>query len=132
MKFPSASHRGPIIVTAVGLLLFVAQAESARKIRLPPPGKSIDIEGELHGTADRKNFVFQGASGTKVRIKLSGAGPLRGEVTFPSQGKHEGSPGGVILDQLLTESGGYQLEISESSMGESWDGKFKISISVAQ
>ena len=132
MKHPAASRRGPIIVTVVGLLLCVARAESARKIRLPPPGKSIHIEGDLHGIADHKKFVFWGTLGTKVRIELSGAGPLRGEVMFPSPGKHEGSPGGVILDQLLTESGRYQLEISESSMGESWEGRFKISISVTQ
>jgi hypothetical protein len=131
MKHPAVSHRG-IVITVVGVLLCVAQAESARKIRLPPPGKGIHIEGELQGIADHKKFVFWGTRGTKVRIELSGDGPLRGEVMFPSPGKHEGSPGGVILDQRLTESGRYQLEISESSMGESWDGRFKIAISVAQ
>jgi hypothetical protein len=132
MKHTAASYRGLFVITAVGLLCCVVQAEGARKIRLPPPGKSIQIEGKLHGMADHKEFVFQGTPGMKVKIELSGAGPLRGEVTFPSQGKHEGAPGGIVLDELLTESGRYRLKISESSMGESWDGRFKINISVAQ
>jgi|SRR5215469_16785914 len=132
MKHTALSYRGLIIITAVGLLCCVAQAVDGRKIRLPPPGKSIQIEGELHGMADHKEFVFQGTLGMRVKIELSGTGPLRGEVTFPSQGKHEGAPGGIVLDELLTESGRYRLKVSESSMGESWDGTFKINISVAQ
>ena len=132
MKHTATSYRGISFIIAVGLLCGVAQAEGARKIRLPPPGKSIQIEGKLHGMADHKEFVFQGTIGMKVRIELSGAGPLRGEVTFPSQGKHEGAPGGIVLDELLSESGRYRLKVSESSMGESWTGRFKINISVAQ
>jgi len=131
MKHLSASDRGLLIIVAVGLLLSVAQGESARKIKLPAPGKSLSIDGMLHGMEDHEEFVFQGTSGTKVKIELSGAGPLRGEIRFPS-GKHEGSPGGNVLDQVLVESGRYRLKVSESSMGESWEGAFNIKISVAQ
>lgn len=132
MNHTAASYRGLIVITAVGFVCSVAYAEGARKIRLPAPGKSIQIAGKLHGMADHKEFVFQGTLGMKVKIEVSGAGPLRGEVTFPSQWKHEGAPGGIVLDELLTEPGRYRLKISESSMGESWDGRFNIKISVAE
>lgn len=131
MKHTATSDRRLLVITAVGLLCCAAQAYGARKIRLPPPGKSIQIEGKLRGIADHKEFVFHGTIGMKLKIELSGTGPLRGVVTFPSQGKHEGAPGGIVLDELLTESGRYRLRVSESSMGESWDGRFKINISVA-
>lgn len=132
MKHTATLHRELVVIIAVGLLCCVAEAEGARTIRLPPPGKSIQIEGKLHGMADHKEFIFRGTIGIKVKIELSGAGPLRGEVTFPSHGKHEGAPGGMVLDEPLTESGRYRLRVSESSMGESWDGRFKVNISVAQ
>jgi hypothetical protein len=133
MRHPRASARLlPIIVAAAfGCLVLVAQDEAARRISLPNPGKSVRIEDRLHRIGETKEFVFRGVIGTKVKIELSGAGPLRGEITFPS-GRHTGSPGGIVFDDDLPESGRYRLKLSESSMGESWDGKFSVHISVAE
>ncbi|HXZ42854.1 MAG TPA: hypothetical protein VEG68_19100 [Terriglobales bacterium] len=127
----SSDCRLLIIIVAVGLLLPVARGETARKIRLPASGKSLRIAGQVHGWGEKREFAFQGVTGMKLKIQLSGAGPLRGEITFPS-GKHTGSPGRTVLDQVLEESGRYRLEVVESPMGESWDGAFNIKISVAQ
>ncbi len=131
MTLLNASGRKLVIIFAFafGLLLPLASAKILRKIKLPPPGKSERIEGRLRGIDDYKEFVFHGESGTKVRIELTGAGPLRGVVSFPSG--HEGGPGGIILDRRLPETGEYRLQISESTMGEAWQGSFTIEISVA-
>ena len=130
MNFANAPGRRLAIIVAFGLLLPIASANALRKIKLPAPGQTVRIGGKLLGMQDHKEFTFRGNSGTKVRIELTGAGPLRGEVTFPS-GSHEGGPGGSILDQALPETGQYQMRISESTMGEGWQGTFTIAISVA-
>jgi hypothetical protein len=131
MTLLNAPGRKLVIVFAFafGFLLPIASARIPRKIKLPPPGKSERIEGRLRGMDDHKEFVFHGESGTKVKIELTGAGPLRGVVSFPTG--HEGGPGGTILDRRLPDTGEYRLRISESAMGEAWQGKFTIEISVA-
>ncbi len=131
MNLANAPGRRLAIIVAFGLLLPIASAETSRKIKLPAPGQRVRIEGKLLRMQDHKEFTFRGNSGTKVKIELTGAGPLRGEVTFPS-GSHEGGPGGTILDQALPETGQYQMRISESTMGEAWEGTFTIGISVVQ
>lgn len=131
MGYLKAWRRGIAVIIACGLLLTAASGESLRKIKLPPPGKSIRIAGKLRSLEDHREFVFHGVGGAKVKVTLSGAGPLRGVVIFPS-GEQEGGPGGAILDQPLPETGQYRLKVSESTMGEAWDGAFHIEISVAQ
>lgn len=124
-------HRMPAVIISCWLLLTTASGESSRKIKLPPPGKSVRIAGMLRSMDDHREFVFHGVGGTKVKIELSGAGPLRGVVIFPS-GQQEGGPGGKIVDQRLAETGQYRLKVSESTMGEAWDGAFHVEISVEQ
>jgi len=119
------------MIIAFGLLLPIASADTAQEIKLPAPGQKISVAGKLRGMDDHKEFSFHGDSGTKVKIEVTGDGPVRGEVTFPS-GDQEGGPGGDILDQALPETGQYQLKISESKMGEEWNGAFTIEISVAK
>jgi|SRR5208283_4870263 len=131
MKLLNAPGRTLATIIAFGILLPIASAKISHKIKLPPPGTSVRIEGKLRGMDDHKDFAFHGDSGTKVKIVLTGAGPLRGEVTFPSAG-HDGGPGGSILDRPLPETGQYQVRVSESAMGEAWEGSFIIEISVAQ
>jgi hypothetical protein len=120
-----------VVALAFGSCVLIAQEEAPRKISLPAPGKSVRAEDRLHGMGETKQFVFHGVTGARVKIELSGAGPLRGEITFPS-GHRTGSPGGIVLDEVLPESGSYRLKVSESAMGESWDGKFSVHISVAE
>jgi hypothetical protein len=126
----------PLLIITLAFLITVAfgsiaQGETARRITLPRPGKSLRIAGKLHGLGEKREFVFHALTGTKLKIELSGAGPLRGEITVPS-GNQMGSPGGTVFDQVLKESGQYRLEVVESPMGESWGGAFNITISVSQ
>lgn len=130
MKAGGAFRRKWAVGVALLLWLPAAFAASGQRIRLPLPGESVRVAGELRGMNDRRVYIFRGVRGTKVKIELSGAGPLRGVVTFPS-GRYEGGPGGSILDQQLTETGWFQLRVSESTMGEAWKGAFAIEISVA-
>jgi len=119
-----------ILISAYAMLLPMAHARTLRKIELPLPGNSVRIVSKLRSMEDHREFIFHGESGKKVKIELTGAGPLRGLLTFPS-GSHEGGPGGIILDRRLTENGEYRLRVSESTMGEAWEGAFTVEISVA-
>lgn len=96
MKLLNAPGRTLAAIVAFGILLPIASGKTLHKIKLPPSGNSVRIAGKLRGVDDHKEFIFHGDRGTKVKIVLTGAAPLRGEVTFPSAG-HEGSPGGAFL-----------------------------------
>jgi hypothetical protein len=125
----SRSRHGTIVVLVVCILLSNTFAGGPRKIKLPAPGKTLRVESKLSGIDHTKSFVFHGSAGIKLKIELSGAGPLRGEVISPT-GKREGAPGGVIFDEALKETGKYRLEVTESKMGEAWEGSFQITMSV--
>ena len=105
-------------------------AAASRRIVLPEAGHSTRLHGTIRGLNDRKCFLFEGSAGTSVKIELSGPGPLRGVVFFPSGGQ-DGAPGGVVFDRKLPDSGQYRLEVTESSMGDTWAGNFSVTISVA-
>jgi hypothetical protein len=120
-----------ILAIAAALVQVSARGETGRRIKLPAAGKSARIAGEIHGVEEKREFTFNALKGTKLKIELSGDGPLRGQVTFPS-GNYTGSPGGIILDEVLQESGRYQLEVRESPMGEAWNGAFRVTISVGE
>lgn len=119
------------IVVALCGLLFVApsSAAGARKVKLPPPGQSTRVQGSIHDIGVKKLFVFHAFSGTKLKVELSGDGPLRGVLLYPS-GHQDGSPGGVIFNDPLSETGKYHLQVTESSMGDAWNGKFQVEFSV--
>lgn len=130
-KHLRALDRGFIVIVAIALLFLDAYGGTTKKFKLPAPGRSVRITDQLHGMDDYREFVFQGIRGTRVKIELSGVGPLRGVITFPSGGR-EGGPGGVILNQPLGETGQYRLKVTESTMSEAWNGAFNIEISVLQ
>jgi hypothetical protein len=131
MKGLYASVRGLTVLIAIGFLLSAASGEAVKKIKLPSAGGSVRATGVLRGMDDSREFIFHGVRGTNVKLELSGAGPLRGVVTFPSGG-HEGGPGGGVLSEPLPETGWYRLRVSESEMGEAWNGSFQVDISVGQ
>jgi hypothetical protein len=130
MKLSQPAFRILLALFCGMILIAPAYASSARKVKLPAAGKSIRIESTIKGVGVKKLFVFHATSGTKLKIELSGAGPLRGVLLYPS-GHQDGSPGGVIFDDTLTETGKYHLQVTESSMGDAWSGKFAVELSVA-
>ena len=97
------------VIVAIGLLFPDAYGEAAKRIKLPLSGRRARITGTVHGTNDYREFIFQGIRGTRVKIELSGVGPVRGVITFPS-GAREGAPGGVILRPAFRGDGAVSLD----------------------
>jgi hypothetical protein len=133
MAVPLSFSRGwrqHLSVLAFALLVAVPSAAgTAQTISLPAPGKTARVAGHLRGLDDRCDFTFDAAANTRLKLDITGPGPMRWMITFPS-GKKDGAPGGGSLELLLTETGSYLLTVSESSMGEAWRSKFKIVIHV--
>lgn len=96
-----------------------------------PSGGTVHVADELQGIRDKRVFTFHANAPSFLRVELSAPGAIRGVVVFPS-GREEGGTGGVIFDQQLTESGQYQLRITESPMGESWQGKFHLHLQITR
>jgi hypothetical protein len=100
---------------------------SGANIELAPSGQTVFVEGQLQALGEARVFTFFAKAGTCLRVDLSAGGAIRGAVRFPS-GDEEGGPGGVILNQALSETGSYTLRVEESPMGEAWRGGFKVRI----
>lgn len=108
----------------------VAQKQKApRRIVFGRGATVATVRGNLRGIKDEAWFVLRARSGQHMRIDISGKGPTRGVVTFPS-GKQDGGPGGVIYDGFIDESGDYKIRVTESSMAEPWRGRFTLTVRV--
>jgi len=130
MNIPPRIPRSILVVLCGLVFVALSFATSARKVKLPPAGQSTRVQSTINGVGVKKLFVFHAFSGTKLKVELSGDGPLRGILLYPS-GHQDGSPGGVIFDDTLSETGKYHLQVTESSMGDTWKGKFQVELSVA-
>lgn len=96
-------------------------------IRFRPGQHHARAVSRLRGIHDQALFVFSARSGQHVRVKITGQGPTRGVVTYPS-GRQDGSPGGVVFDTTVNETGHYHLRVTESSMGTAWRGRVIVDV----
>ena len=117
-------------VVALAFAVATAQTEgSPRRIKFARGATVARTTGYLRGVRDEAWFVFRAQSGQHMRIQISGRGPTRGVVIFPS-GKQDGGPGGVIYDGVIDESGDYKIRVTESSMAEAWRGRFTLTVKI--
>ena len=91
------------------------------------------IQAVAHGALtkidDEARFVVRARSGQQMRLTVDADGPTRGSVTFPN-GETVGSPGQIFFDDTLPADGDYRIRITESPMGESWDGKITLRVRI--
>ncbi len=83
--------------------------------------------GTLHGIHSQALFYFHARSGQHVRVKITGQGPTRGVVTYP-HGQQDGSPGGVVFDEDVNQTGRYHLRVTEDTMAEEWHGRLHVDV----
>jgi hypothetical protein len=126
----SLPHR----VLMVMLMLLVSQIIWAstiaeRRIRLKKGQTVAYVKGTLRHIHDEASFVLRARAGQHMRITITGEGPTRGVVTFPS-GQQDGGPGGIIFDDHLPETGDYRIRVTESTMGEEWKGTFLLKVRI--
>lgn len=124
-------RRGFVILLLIlsTLVLPCVEAKKARRIRFRTGATVAKVSGTLKGVGDEALFVLRARSGQHMRVNISGDGPTRGVVTFPS-GKQDGQPGGLIFDDALTETGDYRIRVTESSMADSWRGSFVLEVEI--
>ncbi|MBD0373648.1 MAG: hypothetical protein ICV60_22630 [Pyrinomonadaceae bacterium] len=129
--FFSNRGRGLVILLFILSMLVLpgADAKKVRRIRFRQGATVAKVRGALKGVGDEALFVLRARSGQHMRVNISGDGPTRGTVTFPS-GKQDGQPGGLIFDDALTETGDYRIRVTESSMADSWRGSFVLEVEI--
>lgn len=101
--------------------------EKARFLPLKNGQTTARTTGTLRGMKDEARFAFDARAGRHLTVTVSGKGPTRGMVIFPSR-RQEGIPGGIIFDGMIRETGRYRVRVTESSMAEEWHGKFTLEI----
>jgi len=106
-----------------------ASTTAERRIRLKKGQTVAYVKGTLRHMHDEASFVLRARAGQHMRITITGEGPTRGVVTFPS-GQQDGGPGGIIFDDHLPETGDYRIRVTESSMGEEWEGTFLLKVRI--
>jgi hypothetical protein len=116
------------------LMLLVSQitwasATAERRIRFKKGQTVACVPGTLHHIYDEAIFVLRARAGQHMKVNIIGKGPTRGVVTFPS-GQQDGGPGGIIFDDHLPETGDYRIRVTESSMGEEWEGTFLLKVRI--
>jgi hypothetical protein len=121
-------------IVILGLMLLVTQIAWAsttaeRRIRFKKGQTVACVQGTLHHIHDEASFVLHARAGQHMRVNIIGKGPTRGVVTFPS-GQQDGGPGGIIFDAHLPETGNYRIRVTESSMGEEWEGTFLLNVRI--
>lgn len=102
----------------------------------PPAGADIPIRfthghthgvgrGYLHGIHAQQYFDFHAHRGQHVRVNVVGRGPTRGVVLFPHGGQ-DGSPGGVVFDDQVHQTGRYRVDVTEDTMANAWRGPVRV------
>jgi len=117
----------PLLVLLLLAELVGAASASARPIHFQPGHTHARIWGYLRGIHSQALFYFYAHAGRHVRVKITGQGPTRGTVTYPN-GQQNGSPGGVVFDEIVHQTGAYHLRVTESQMGSAWSGPFHVDV----
>src|SRR6185436_652149 len=118
------------LLFAGALLSPSAQTQSGpRRITFARGATVARATGYLRGVRDEKWFSLRARANQHMRIEIKGRGPTRGVLVFPS-GKQDGGPGGMIFDGVVDENGDYRIRVTESSMANSWRGRFTLTVEI--
>ncbi|HEY6046081.1 MAG TPA: hypothetical protein VIU65_05715 [Pyrinomonadaceae bacterium] len=118
-----------LIIACASLNAFAQTENAPQRIRFARRATVARASGYLRGVRDEKWFVLRAQANQQVRIEIKGRGATRGVLYFPS-GKTDGGPGGIIFDGIIDENGDYRIRVTESSMANSWRGRFTITIEI--
>jgi hypothetical protein len=118
------------LILAFAFLTASAQTASApRRITFARRATVARATGYLRGVRDEKWFVLRAQAKQHMRVEIKGRGATRGVLVFPS-GKQDGGPGGIIFDGIIDENGDYRIRVTESSMANSWRGRFTVTVEI--
>ena len=118
------------LIIACAFLNASAQTQNApQRIRFARSATVARAAGYLRGVRDEKWFVLRAQANQQMRVEIKGRGPTRGVLYFPS-GKQDGGPGGIIFEGIIDENGDYRIRVTESSMANSWRGRFTVTVEI--
>jgi hypothetical protein len=95
------------------------------RIRFAAGAYAGQARSRLTGINAEKWFVVNARAGQEMIVIVKGAGATRGTVHFPN-GQQDGQPGGRVFDDTLPVSGDYRIRVTESLMGEAWNGRVDV------
>src|SRR5437588_2261935 len=117
------------VTLTICITLSTVTAQAPTRITFARGATRATARGYLRGVRDEVFFVLRAQANQHMRVEISGGGPTRGVVIFPS-GKQDGGPGGVVFDDKIDETGDYRIRVTESTMANGWRGNFTITIDV--
>ena len=118
-----------LLIVSASTIVFAQTRGAPQKITFARRATVARASGYLRGVRDEKWFVLRVQANQHVRVEIRGHGPTRGVLVFPS-GKQDGGPGGIIFDGVVDEHGDYRIRVTESSMANSWRGRFTVTVEV--
>jgi len=128
----------PVLSRALAVVTFIALVGSPQADVPAAPETRIvfnrgAIESEAHGKltsmSDQLRFVVRARAKQHMLLSVDAPGATRGFVTFPN-GEEAGSPGAVFFDDALPADGDYRIRITESPMGEEWQGSVTLHVRI--
>lgn len=117
------------ILTCATVTAFSQTLNAPQRIRFARRATVARASGYLRGVRDEKWFVLRAQANQHMRVEIKGHGATRGVLYFPS-GKQDGGPGGIIFDGIIDENGDYRIRVTESSMANSWRGRFTVRVEI--
>ena len=127
-----ASSRALTVVTLIALVGSPkADAPAAPETRIVFNRGAVESEahGKLTTMSDQLRFVVRARAKQHMLLSVDAPGATRGFVTFPN-GEEVGSPGAVFFDDALPTDGDYRIRITESPMGEEWQGTVTLHVQI--
>jgi hypothetical protein len=118
-----------LIIACASLNAFAQTQKATQRIRFARGATVARASGYLRGVREEKWFVLRAQANQHMRVEIKGRGATRGVLYFPS-GKQDGGPGGLIFDDIIDENGDYRIRVTESSMANSWRGRFTVTIEI--
>ena len=115
------------VLAALSLFAFVSAGRAATPITFQHGQTQAHAYGHLQGIHSVAHFYFRARAGQHVKVEITGRGPTRGVVTTPG-GQQDGSPGGVVFDDTVTQTGRYRLRVTEDTMAEAWHGRVRVDV----
>jgi hypothetical protein len=109
-------------------LFCLAAFAAQHRIQLKPGRASTIVEARFPKSGMDQLYVLSARAGQHMRIDIRPVTSqliTAGQVQSPS-GKYDGGPGGIIFDSDLTETGDYQVRVSERE--NKMPGKFLLEV----
>jgi hypothetical protein len=121
-----------LVFAHISILSFWCTALSAQQsvqcVDLSRGGRAVHFRGEFARNAYVRSYCVSAGRGQRMRVTIVPRTPelhTQGNVRFPNGDLAPGAPGGVILDEQVTQSGEYHIRVGQR-FNEKKTGEFEV------